>query len=83
VSLRYFYQLYGIFQGRGSAARFKESSSIKDIFFTIIKAYISAFRGLPSIIKKRRALKNKIPDETLIDNMKRHRITARDLALQD
>jgi GT2 family glycosyltransferase len=44
VSLRYFYQLYGIFQGRGSAARFKESSSIKDIFFTIIKAYLQLLK---------------------------------------
>jgi GT2 family glycosyltransferase len=83
VSVRYLYQLYGIFLGRGSAARFKESSSVKDIIITIVKAYISAFKGLPGIIKKRHALKNKISDRTFIDKLKRHRITVKDLALQD
>jgi GT2 family glycosyltransferase len=83
VLLRYLYQLYGAFSGKGSAARFKESNSITDIVITIFKAYISAFSGLPAIIRKRAALKNRISDKTLKEPMQRDRITARDLALLD
>ena len=57
IILRYVIQFYGIISGKGSSAKFIGSHSIKEVVSAIINAYISAFKGLPMIMKKRKFIR--------------------------
>ncbi|MEN8265280.1 MAG: glycosyltransferase family 2 protein, partial [Nitrospirota bacterium] len=83
IVLRYVFQFYGIASGTGSASKFKKSHSVMDIILTIVKAYISAFKALPLIIKKRKAIKKKISYKQYKNMLNENGISARELALQD
>lgn len=80
---RYSVQLYGIFIGQGSSARFKESYSARDILFTIVKAYYLAVKGLFKMMNKRRAIKRNLPTREFIQLLARHRISAAELVMKD
>lgn len=81
--LRYLFQLYGGITGSGSTARFREAHSIKNIFFIVIEAHISALKKLPLMLKKRMAIKRVVPEMEFVRLMKRFKISARELALKD
>ena len=83
VILRYVIQLYGTLSNRGSAARFVKDHSLRDVLVTIIKAYGAAIKGLPSIRQKRSRIKRKITRTDFVNMMKKHQITAKDIALID
>ncbi|MBI4682553.1 MAG: glycosyltransferase family 2 protein [Nitrospirae bacterium] len=83
IVMRYVIQLYGTAAGKGSAAKFKESHSFLDIVSTLIRAYASAFRGLPSIMKKRREMKRTISETEYRRILKKHTISAKKISLID
>jgi GT2 family glycosyltransferase len=78
---RYIFQMYEATSGKGSAAKFISSHSIKHILTTLIKAYTSALTGLPSIIKKRRKLNREISNREFVRILKENRITAREVLI--
>ncbi|HDH01319.1 MAG TPA: glycosyltransferase family 2 protein [Nitrospirae bacterium] len=80
---RYSVQLYGVLTGRGSTARFKETYSTKNIILTVVKAYASAFRGLPLMLKKRKKIKKKISGKEFACILRKYKISASELILKD
>lgn len=80
---RYAVQLYGAILGKGSTAEFKKLYSIKDIISTAIKAYTSALKNMPLMIKKRRVIKRKISNREFTEILTKHKITAMELILKD
>jgi len=55
--LRFLLQGYGALIGRGAAGRFSEDYSPLELLQVLLKAYLSAFKGLPKMWKKRKAIK--------------------------
>lgn len=81
--LRYAVQGYGSLTGRGVSARFKETLSLPDMALTIMRAYISSFKGLPLMLKKRREIKRRIDNKEFIAKLRRHQISVSELVLKD
>lgn len=81
--VRYFVQIYGIFSSKGSTARLKETQSTKEIISAVFKAYITALKGLPLMLRKRRAIKRKISNREFISLIKRYKISVKELILRD
>ena len=80
---RYLFQFYGIITGGGSAARFRESNSAKDLALAIAGAYIAALKGLPAMLGKRRKLKRAMGGKEFVKILKKHRISVSELVLRD
>ena len=80
---RYIVQAYGIAVSRGSASKFKESQPPAVIASTIVRAYLSAMKALPAMLKKRKAVKKKISSREFIKLMKKYRISVSELVLKD
>ena len=55
--LRFFLQGYGALAGRGAAGRFSEEYSPLKLLKVLLKAYLSAVKGLPKMWKKRKEIK--------------------------
>jgi len=80
---RFCFQLYGVLINKGSSARFKESYSAKEIIIVLLKAYASALKHIPLMLKKRRQRIKKISNREYIKILKKYRITAAELILKD
>jgi GT2 family glycosyltransferase len=80
---RYFFQLFGIFLSKGSASRFKQSHSSIDIIATIIKSYISALKGLPLMLRKRKTVRRTMTSREFSKILKQYRIGTSKLTLSD
>jgi GT2 family glycosyltransferase len=80
---RYAAQAYGIVFSKGSSAKFKEAHSASDIAVTVTKAYLSALKRLPSMIKKRRRIKKAVSSGDFIRLLRKHRISVSELVLMD
>jgi len=83
VFLRYIMQFYGTLSGKGSAAKFVESYSAKDVIVIMIKSYMAALRGLPLILRKRRLLRRRLSQREFAGILNKHAIAAKALALMD
>jgi GT2 family glycosyltransferase len=83
--LRYFYQALGALTGKGAAGKFTKEVNKLDLIKILIKANISAFSGLPKMLKKRREImKNKrISNRELYTLLKRFGISARKIAMKE
>jgi len=82
---RYLMQAYGILAGKGAGGRFVEGFSKAELLKVMIKAYVDAFKALPRVMAKRRAVQNRraVPAATVKEWFKTHGISAGDLALKD
>jgi GT2 family glycosyltransferase len=82
---RYMVQLYGLFSGKGSVARFAEDSGMARLLPVVIKAYGEALMRLPLMLRKRRNIwkQRRISPGEFADLLKRHRISARELMLRE
>ena len=82
---RYVVQMYGLFSGKGSVARFAEDSGRARLVSVVIRAYWSALVRFPRILKKRRKIRAmmRISCKEYGDLLKKHRITASELMLRD
>lgn len=85
TAIRYFWHIYSGLFGVGSAGKFVEQYSTARIIKTLFKAYLSCALGLGNILRKRREIrkKKKVSDRDVYQWIKRYRIKARELALQD
>lgn len=78
-------QGYGVITHRGATGRFAKNESLKLIIKTLFSAYISAFKGLPDILKKRKIIhKNKkITKNDFKRLLSLHAISCKEIALKD
>ena len=83
--LRYFYQALGALIGKGAAGKFTKEANKLELIKILIKANISAFLGLPKMLKKRREImkKKRIPNREFYKLLKRFGISARTIAMKE
>jgi len=83
--LRYFYQALGALTGKGAAGKFTKEANKFKLIKILIEANISAFLGLPKMLKKRREImkKKRISNRELYTLLKRFGIGAREIALKE
>ncbi|MGA2916367.1 MAG: glycosyltransferase family 2 protein [Sedimentisphaerales bacterium] len=83
--LRYFYQAFGALTGKGAAGRFTKEANKFKLIIILIKANISAFLGLPKMLKKRKEImkKKRISNRGIYTLFKKFGISAREIALKE
>jgi len=83
--VRYCYQAYGALAGRGAAGRFAERHSAWGLVPAVLKAYASAFAGLPWVCRERRRLGRlrKVSGAEIDRWFRDYRISAREISLKD
>lgn len=83
--LRYFYQGVGMLIRRGASGKFGQESSSLLLIPIILKAFLSGFRGLPTILKKRKEVQNKkrISNWEVFSLFKKYGIKAREIAFKE
>jgi GT2 family glycosyltransferase len=82
--LRYIYQTYGALSGKGAAGRFAEEYSTWGLVSNVIKAYLSAFRGAPRVLRERKrmmALK-KISSDEIARWFRDYRMSVQEISLK-
>ncbi len=82
---RYVLQAYGAFTGRGAAGRFTSDFSKTALVKILIKVYLSIWRSLPVMIRKRRAIqkKKRISNKEVYRLLRQYGISARQIALRE
>lgn len=82
---RYAVQVYGVFTGKGAGGRFVEDFSKLGLFKVLVRAYISALRGMPAMLGKRRNVQKKraVSSREINDLFKEHRLSTAELVLKD
>jgi len=80
--LRYFYQAYGAFSGKGAAGAFSEEYSKWQLITILLRSYIVAITGLPKMLRKRKQIQaRKITKKgDILDLMRAYGIDARSIA---
>lgn len=83
--LRLGFQAYGIISGKGAAAKFKKEYSAFHLFCIFIKAQISALKGLPRMVRKRREIKKitRLNPNEIKTLLKSYRMNVKEIALKD
>jgi len=83
--LRYFYQAIGALTGKGAAGRFTKEASKCKLMYILLKANVSAFLGLPKMLKKRREImkKKRISNREISILFKRFGIDAKKIATKE
>jgi GT2 family glycosyltransferase len=77
--------LYGAVRGRGASGRFTEQQSLLHAFAILIKAWYSALKALPNIVRQRRAFSRliRINRREIYRLFSTFRISAREVALKE
>jgi len=78
-------QGYGALTGRGAAGKFSQEYSCWKLLRILVKAYVSAIRGLPKMWKKRREMKKltRVDKGEILSWFKRFGISAREISLKE
>ena len=82
--LRYLYQAYGAFTGRGASGAFSKKHSRRELFWVLVKAYVAALKGFFLMIRKRKAIqrRKKITTRDIIHLLKLYGIGAKEMGLK-
>ena len=82
---RYVLQAYGAFTGKGAAGRFTSDFSKAELIKILIKVYLSLWRQLPLMLRKRRAIqkKKRISNQEVFRLIRQFGISAREIALRE
>ncbi len=82
---RYLWQAYGAMRGRGSSGRFAEQHGRLRLLYTLAWAYLSAFKKLIPILKKRRRIQRgkSLSNREIAALLKRFQIDVSELTLQE
>jgi GT2 family glycosyltransferase len=82
---RYILQAYGAFTGKGAAGRFTSDFSKIELVKILIKVYLSIWKSLPLMIRKRRAIqkKKRISNREVYKLIKQFGISAKEIALRE
>jgi GT2 family glycosyltransferase len=80
---RYAYQAYGALRGRGAAGGFTAAHSRMALVRVLTRVYVSAFKGLPRMLRKRGLIRRKgcLGTVELFRMIKRYGISTRKIAL--
>jgi GT2 family glycosyltransferase len=82
---RYVFQAYGALRGKGAAGRFTNNFSKGELVKILLKAYLSACKQVPLMLKKRKMIqqKKRITNREIYRLIKRYGISAREIALSE
>lgn len=82
---RYVLQAYGAFSGKGAAGRFTTDFSKMHLVKILMKVYISFWRQLPLMLRKRRAVqkKKRISNREVYRLIREFGISAKEIALRE
>jgi GT2 family glycosyltransferase len=82
---RYILQAYGAFAGKGAAGRFTSDFSKMELVKILMKVYLSLWRQLPLMLRKRRAIQKKrlISKRMVYDLIRKYGISAKEIALRE
>lgn len=75
--------LWSLVGGRGSAHGFRREHSVAALMWVFLKAHGSALAGVVKMWRKRKILVRKLGVKQMKDLLKAHRISARELVLED
>jgi GT2 family glycosyltransferase len=81
--LRYMWQAYGALAGRGASGRFIEHHSRGALVTILLRAYLQSLRGLPRVLKQRRAIQSRrtVSTTEVWRWLRRYGVSARHVAL--
>jgi GT2 family glycosyltransferase len=82
---RYVLQAYGAFAGKGAAGRFTSDFSKTTLIKILIKVYLSIWKSLPLMIRKRRAIqkRKRISNKEVYRLIRQYGISAKEIALRE
>jgi GT2 family glycosyltransferase len=82
---RYLLQAYGAFAGKGAAGRFTSDFSKIDLVKILIKVYLSLWKQLPLMLRKRRVIqkKKRITNRAVFWLLRQYGISAKEIALRE
>jgi len=82
---RYFYQAYGAMVGKGAAGRFTKEFSKLQLIKILLKVYLSVFRSLPVVFRKRSWMmgKKRISNKEIYELFKKFGISGKEIALKE
>ena len=83
--LRYFYQTWGVWTGKGAAGKFTQEVNKIELVKILLKAHTSAIWGMPKMLKKRKEImkKKRVSNAKLFDILKKYGITAKEIAMKE
>jgi hypothetical protein len=83
--VRYGYQAYGALAKKGAAGRFAERYSLLSLVGAVIKAYVSAFAGMPRVCRERRKMMRlkRVTSAEIGRWFRDYRMSAREISLKD
>ena len=82
---RYFWQAYGAFAGQGAAGRFTSDFKKMELVNILIRVYLSLWKSLPPLFKKRRAIqkKKRLQNLEIYQLFRKYGISAKEIALKE
>ncbi len=82
---RYLLQAYGAVSRKGAAGQFTKQHSGWSLIWSVIKAYVDAFRGVPRVWRERKRMRSlrKVSGAEIDRWFKYYRIPLREIALKD
>jgi GT2 family glycosyltransferase len=82
---RYVLQAYGAFAGKGAAGRFTSDFSKTELIKVLIKVYLSIWKSLPLMVRKRRAIqrRKRISNREVYRLIRQYGISAKEIALRE
>ena len=85
TAVRYLYQLYGSLSGKGAAGRFTREHSPLKLYWAVIKAYFSAFRRFPRVMRERKKMMRlkKVTSGEIDRWFRDYRMSVREISLKD
>lgn len=83
--LRYLYQACGALTGKGAAGKFTKEVNKFELIKILIKAHVSAFLGMPKMLKKRKEVmkKKRISNREIYELLKNYGISAKEIAMKE
>lgn len=84
TSLRYFFQAFGAFTGKGAAGSFAQGHSKAELIKILFRVWGSALAGLPGIWKKRRTIQGRrtVEPSEIRSIAKTYGVKAREIAMK-
>ena len=82
--LRYGYQAYGAFSGRGASGEFSKEHSKGQLAAILLKAYKDGLKGLPRMLRKRKVIQGRrsVTTGEMFRILKEYGIRTRDISLK-
>jgi GT2 family glycosyltransferase len=82
---RYVLQAYGAFAGKGAAGRFTSDFSKRELVKILIKVYLSIWKSLPLMFRKRRAIqkRKRISNKEVYKLIRQYGISVKEIALRE